>query len=564
MIRRKPRVHVGANEYFERRPQRSQIDIKKRYSQKFKSNNFTVYIYWILGGLAAIALIYFIGSFLKTAGVSAKLVFQEGDVFVRKYANEEWEKVEIDTRLKKLDEVKTMEGSKAIISFEDGDIIRMDEYSRIILSEEDGDTLIIQTDGATYDRVVKNEKKKYRVEFSGIEGAPETKIESLGTAFWVKKIGTELSVGVLEGKIKYLEEEIATSLEIEDGQKIIVKNGQESRKDIDGDDLRDDFITWNIDQDNKKEMSLGASVRLKLAEITEESSEEQSDTDNAEGEEDENNEDNDQEKTLTLNGEATTSGVTLKWEMKNVEAPEGFKVVKGSQRNPEYPGSYYRSVRSGETTSYTWDTTDGETYYFRVCVYDGSSGCQLYSNDLEVKTVEVSGTEKKEDCESSGGTWDSEGEKCDCPANEELENGKCKNKTSAAEKESCTDSGGTWDTAKDKCDCPEDENLKNERCVKDNYATSVSLSGSSKKKKEASLSWSISGGNATDGYKIVRSKSKNPTYPNDSSKSISKEGTKSYTWKDLKKGETYHFRVCVWDGSKCITYSNDDRVIVDD
>ncbi|MEA3273418.1 MAG: FecR family protein [Patescibacteria group bacterium] len=562
MIKRTPRVRAGVNEYFARKPQRPQINIKRKSSQQFNNGNFMTYLYWILGGLAAVALIYFVGSFLKTTGISAKLVFQEGDVFVKKYSQEEWEKVEVDTRLKKLDEIKTMEGARAIISFEDGDIIRMNEFSRIILSEEDGDVSIIQTDGTTYHRVVKNEKRKYKVEFTGIEGASKTKIESLGTAFWVEKIGTELSVGVLEGKIKYLNEERETSLEIEDSQKIVVKNGQENKKDIDRDDLQDDFIAWNIGQDGKKEMALGSSVRLKLAEITEATNQEQSESTNNEDNQEE--ETNNQEKAITLNGEATTTGVTLKWELKNVEAPEGFKVVKSTQRNPEYPGSYYRSVRSGETTSYTWDTTDGETYYFRVCIYDGSSGCQLYSDDLEVETVKVSGTEKKTDCESSGGTWDSEEEKCDCPSNEELENGRCKKKTSAAEKESCTDSGGDWDTAKDKCDCPEDEVLTNERCIKEKYATSVSLSGSSKKKKEASLSWSISGGNATNGYKIVKSKSKNPTYPSDSSKSISAEGTKSYTWKELKKGETYHFRVCVWDGSKCVTYSNDDRVIVDD
>ncbi len=559
MFRKMPQIHTESNDYFKRRIQRPRMDISRKTSGRLRGGNFNAYLYWILGGIAAIALIYFIGGFLKTAGVSAQLVFQEGEVFVKKYSGEEWEKAETDTRLTKLDEVKTMEGSRAIISFENGDIVRMDEYSRIILSEEKGGTLIVQTDGATYHRIVKSEEKKYQVEFTGIEGAAKTRIESMGTAFWVKKTGTELSIGVLEGKIRYLDEEKETSLEVEESQKISVAENKEEKKEIDMDDLKNDFIAWNIEQDKKKEMALGAYINLKLAESS--SEEEQKQTEDSESEE---SQEESSEGSINLNGKATASGVELKWELKNVEASEGFKVVKGAQMNPEYPGSYYRSVRSDGANAYTWDTTDGETYHFRVCIYDGSSGCQLYSNDLEVETVKVESTEKEKDCEDSGGTWDSEEEKCDCPSSKELKDGKCQEKTSATAKENCIDSGGIWDAAEDKCDCPDEEVLEGEKCVKKDYADSVSLSGSSKKKGEASLSWSIAGGDAEDGYKIVRSKSKNPTYPDDSSKSISKEGTKSYAWEDLEEGETYYFRVCVWDGKKCAVYSNNEKIEIDD
>jgi hypothetical protein len=560
MFKRIPQIHAGNDNYFKKFPQRPPLDLTRKKSGRLGSGNFHTYLYWILGGMAAIALIYFIGTFLKTAGVSAKLVFQEGEVFVKKYSSENWEKVATDAQLKKFDEIKTVEGARAIISFENGDIVRMDEYSRIILSEEKGGTLIVQTDGTTYHRIVKSEDKKYQVELTGIEGATKKRIESLGTAFWVKKIGTEISMGILEGKIKYLDEGKDFSLEAEEGQKIIIEENQgENKKEIDADDLRENFIAWNIEQDKKKEMILGASINLKLAEFSSSESQAQEENSNAEEEKDDN-----LDERIDLNGEATKEGVSLKWELKNVEAPEGLKILKSAQLNPEYPGSYYRSIRSDTTNSYVWDTTDGETYHFRVCIYDGSSGCQLYSNDLEVETIKVKSTEEEENCKDSGGTWDSEEEKCDCPSSKELKDGKCVTKTSETAKENCTDSGGIWDAAKDKCDCPEGEVLEGEKCVKEEFADSISLKGSSKKKGEASLSWSISGGDASQGYKIVASKSKNPTYPDDSSKSISKESTKSYTWEDLDKGKTYYFRVCVWNGEKCVAYSNNEEVKIDD
>lgn len=78
---------------------------------------------------------------------------------------------------------------------------------------------------------------------------------------------------------------------------------------------------------------------------------------------------------------------------------------------------------------------------------------------------------------------------------------------------------------------------------------------------DVKLSWDISGGDAPKGFKVVKSKSKNPVYPGDDYKYLSDKKTDSYKWKDLKDGKTYHFRVCAYKGSgKCGTYSNDVEV----
>jgi hypothetical protein len=572
---RKPRIHSGSEEYFKRRPmQESRIISKRehRFPLERKSGGF--YFFWILGGLAAIAVIYFLGNFIKTQGLRANLVFYEGEVFVKQGGDgNDWKKVEKEVKLKKMDEVKTMENSRAIVNFEDGSVLRLDEFSRVILSEESGNILVIQTDGGSYHRVSKNDDKKYFVEFTGIDGVPKTKIEALGTAFWVKKTGTEISVGVLGGKVKYTKEEKNTSFELEEGQEVLSGTDKEDKREVSIEDLTAEFISWNIDQDQKKNLALGAFVGLKLAQKeTQEKSQEESRPQASEENKPEEEKKDDPATTengtqtgIILTGTAGDNGVTLNWELKDTEAKDGLKIVKGLEANPEYPGSYYRSVRSESSKSYLWDVTDGKTHHFRICAYDGTSGCKAYSNDFMIEAKKVASEKDAESCKDSGGTWSETDKKCTCPSDQELNLGRCQKKEASSEalkeqEKSCTDSGGTWDKDNEECDCAETETLKEDRCVKKEYADSVSLSGDSTKKGEAKLSWTISGGNAPDGYKIVRSKGKDPIYPGDKGVSISKEDTKSYAWKDLPEGETYYFRVCVFDGSKCLDYSSNQKI----
>lgn len=579
--RPQPRVHAGDSyrEYFEKRPGRaSQQPSRGSASPKRLGNaagNAASYFYWLVGGVACIAIIYFLGTFLKTSGVNGKLVYQEGDVQIKNGPDGDWKKAEADTKLKKLDEIKTMQGSRAIINLEEGSIIRLGELSRVVLTGEGNDVTVIQTDGSSYHRVAKSGERKYNVELTGIQGAEKTTIESLGTGFWIRKTGTDFSVGVLESKVSY-KKEGAEDVSIDEGQKVVVEENKPTKKDIDTDDLDDEFIAWNLDQDKKKGLALSDFVSIKLAqkEVSSQSvigSDVSSDSGDPAGESDSTDQAQNQEAPqITLTGKATKDGVVLTWELSGGGAPEGFKLVKGSQTDPAYPGSYYRSIRGSETKSYTWDTTDGKTYHFRVCVYDGSSGCTAYSNDVEVETIKKDKEELEKDCKDSGGAWDAATEKCNCGSDKELKDGQCvltedeDSSASATAEKNCTDSGGTWSSDNEKCTCPADEELKEERCVKEedsdeSYAESVGLSASNVEKYSVNLSWTLSGGSAPDGLRLVKGSEKNPTYPGSNPQTVSGETT-SYTWKNLKKGETYYFRVCVWDGSKCVKYSNSAKV----
>lgn len=72
------------------------------------------------------------------------------------------------------------------------------------------------------------------------------------------------------------------------------------------------------------------------------------------------------------------------------------------------------------------------------------------------------------------------------------------------------------------------------------------------------LTWKLNGVTAPEGFKVVKGLSANPTYGKDSAVYVKSTAT-SYAW-TLKDGKTYHFRVCIYDGKNCSSYSNNITV----
>ncbi|MBD3244567.1 MAG: hypothetical protein GF335_01085 [Candidatus Moranbacteria bacterium] len=549
--------------YFKRKPNRKNSFFKTSSSLGGKNQNLTIYLYWVLFGLTAIAIIYFLGSFLKTKGVSAKLIYNEGQVFIKRGEDKEWEPVETNEKIKKFNEIKTDENSRAVISFDDGNLIRMDEYSRVIFSTKDSNTLITQTDGNIYHRVAKTGKKKYIVELTGYEGVEKVSIEALGTAFWTQKIGMKTSAAVLESSILFSKGN-EEGIRVEEGQKITLENDNKTKKDIEASDLQNNFLLWNIEQDEKKGMALSSYIKLKIAEVqTQEFDPDESALDNDPSSSNQQEQSEENNGKVILQGSATDEGIELEWELNDIKAPNGFKIVKDSEPDPVYPGSFYRSIRSSDTRSYIWNITDGKKHNFRICVADSSTGCKAYSNNIEIEAEEIDKDKKEEECEDSGGDWDKDEEKCDCPAGKELQNNQC-----AEPEEEENEEEEEEEEEKDDDDDDEEEEEEKDEEEEENYADSISLSGSSKDEGEATLTWDISDGEAPYGYKIVISKDKNPTYPQDDPVSITDPNDTKETL-DLgeeAEGENYNFRVCIWNNvdKECVVYSNNVEIEIDD
>lgn len=563
-IRSNPRVKVSekTENYFKNKPNKSKMMFNKRKKSKIGGQNWLFYTYWILGGIALIAIFYLVDTIVDSKGASAKLIYQEGPVFVRHGAGSDDKTVETDTKLKNMDQIITQEGARAIIKFEDETLIRMKEKTRIILTSEGDDIVILQTDGNAYHRVAKNEQRKYKVELTSIEGVDPPTVEAMGTAFWTEKKqgSSEIAVGVIENKVKYSKSKVEEPIEIEEGQKIKIAENDKSKVEISNDDIKESFIYWNIQQDEKMNMPIGPVITLKYSAIKNngglDENQNQIEIPSEQTEDDDETEESADE-SIKLTAEATSEGVELSWTLSDVEAENGFKVLKGPSENPEYPGdSFYRSFKSPNQTSYTWNVNDGKNHHFRVCIVNDTLECEIYSNDVEVEAKKSDALKAKEDCVDSDGEWDEDDEVCECPEGEELnDEGSCTEKIEEEPEEEEEDT--------------EDDTEEEDEEEEVSYADSISIDDArSKDKGEATIQWSISGGEAPDGFMIIRKKEKkDPRYPNDEHLRVSSPEARSFTWEDEDtEGENYYFVVCIYNAEddKCEVYSNDEDVDIDD
>jgi len=109
-----------------------------------------------------------------------------------------------------------------------------------------------------------------------------------------------------------------------------------------------------------------------------------------------------------------------------------------------------------------------------------------------------------------------------------------------------------WNIEKDKTRI----NLEELKKYFEKPAGKITLSGK-KTEKDIEFSWKISNIDMLQGFKLVKSKEKDPQYPADDYKDISDGDKRSYEWK-ISDGKEYHFRVCNYDkDNQCLIYSND-------
>ncbi len=394
----------------------------------------------------------------------------EGDVEKRSGANDGWFSAQKSDIIKSGDEVRTLVNSRAIITFEDGSAVRLDENTQIVFDGQNENITVGMDKGFVYNKVAKNDARVYMVKTGDYE------VKALGTEFSVENENESIEVMVIESAVDVVDVDNNKTQKIEEGNKASVTGDAITKEEITQKDLEDDFIVWNTQTENKDVVK-----EDKKEETDKEKNKDEENSDYTKG-------------SITLSGEKSSSGVRLHWDTSGVNTGHGFKVVKSKESNPVYPGNDYKYLSDAGVRDYKWKIDTGKKYHFRVCAYQGNGKCGVYSNDVYVSTPS-GGSDKKENDDKSDG----------------------------------------------------------------DYASKVSLSAS-KDGDNVKLKWDISGGDAPKGFKVVKSKDKNPVYPGDDYKYLSDDDTRKYTWKDLKEGKSYHFRVCIYKGGKCGTYSNDVKV----
>lgn len=185
------------------------------------------------------------------------------------------------------------------------------------------------------------------------------------------QLGKKVMVGILEKDYKLVEKKNADMLKrLKDKVLLRVQKGGE---------------TWYVEKDgsltrvkpvNKSEFKRWKEVKQEVKTETKKEEKKESALGSA--------------GVIVLTGETLLGGVKLTWNITG-DGSKGFKVVKSTEPNPEYPGDSAEYV-DGNTRSLTRYGLGGKTYHFRVCRYTGN-GCDAYSNNL---TLAIPEGEKKE------------------------------------------------------------------------------------------------------------------------------------------------------------------------
>lgn len=495
-----------------------------------------------------------------------QIEYIEGDV-EKRTNNIGWELVEKGEIIENGDEVRALNESRTVITFEDGSILRLDENTSIRIESSKNKIAIILDKGTVFNNVSKSDKREYLV------SSDDFQIIALGTEFLVEKeINSSTKVMVLESEVEVRDSNGDVIEKIETGKKLVINNKEVEKTDISTDDKKDDFIAWNISYNNDNEIieEEEAIVVAEKEEVVVPVSK------------------------ISIWGEKTSNGVRLNWSLNEVSAPKGFKLVKSASMNPVYPGNDYKYISNSGQRSYDWNITTGKGYYFRVCQYVGGK-CGVYSKNLYLKTPteeNIGGNDSVKDInlsvDSTGDgyvnlSWNIDGYS---PKGYKISYSKNINP------EYPTRSGDTYKYLSN-------SNLRNYKLTGnfesgqkyyfriceylsgkcgvysnnashtfsgstggDEYATDLSLSVSNDG-DYVTLNWSVASGNTPKGFKAVYSKDQNPVYPGNTYQYISNSGARSVSWPRSKfnDGETYHFRVCTYMGSSaCGAYSNNVSV----
>ena len=521
--------------------------------------------------IIAAVVIFLIPSINKSTVIRGEIAYTEGNVFYKTQTTE-WVKAKKDIVLEQGDSLMVSGVGRSILNLDDGSSIRLSEDTTVTLTSMDPQHIVITNEkGDVYSRVMKADRL-FDVVANGVI------YRSLGTAYKTSclnyiadntpidldedNIVTVNSVEVYESKVRILGLTDNNEIVVEQGNKYYVVNMNEpdiAAKVIEvnlADIKSDEFVMWNKEQDEKvqafkSQMGILFDIKAPTLNLASpmDGEETQSETILVSGSTDadtkitvntvdvtNNNgsfsylftlvpgangikviaEDPSGNKSvrnltvkytstvtpsititstkaptsaptakITLNGTKVSNGVSFTWNVVGLDVSKGFKLVKSLSANPVYPGNDYEYLTNQNQRNYTWEIKDGKTYHFRICQYNGSGTCLVYSNDITVQAP------------SSGPS---------------------------------------------------------------NPVTGISLSTTG----PTSVSWSVTGGIAPNGFKVVWSKTSGPTYPlRGSDTYYFASGTTSGSYSEINPFNgygTYYIRVCAYEngtGGECKPYSNE-------
>lgn len=333
--------------------------------------------------------------------LGASLTFTEGEVEYQ-HASQGWKAATSGLNLSTGDSLRVLSQGKAILTIDDGSIVRLSPNSTITLTTLKTNNIVLtNTKGIAYHRVVKS-KRRFIVKTADVS------YESLGTAYSTLNTADKQGVEVYQSQVKVTTKD-QTEIIVDEGKKYLLATHQvealtpEEKKT--GEVLASEdpgltptvATTATLAPSPTPEITATPTSLPPTATLTPKPTV-------ASG--------------IVLTGKVTESGISLHWTVTDMSTPNGFKIVKSTEANPVYPGNDYQYLSEPSVRDYTWDLKNGQTYYFRVCRYTEGK-CDVYSNNLKLtapakssESESKSGSVSSLSLRSTGGSsiaWDVNG-----------------------------------------------------------------------------------------------------------------------------------------------------------
>ncbi|MEI7741407.1 MAG: hypothetical protein WCJ29_02785 [bacterium] len=81
--------------------------------------------------------------------------------------------------------------------------------------------------------------------------------------------------------------------------------------------------------------------------------------------------------TISFVAKSGNGGVNFNWSMpSNLTAPFGFVIFKSTTTAPSFPRDEHKFITNPADRTYTWDVQDGNTYWFKICTWNGKANAQ--------------------------------------------------------------------------------------------------------------------------------------------------------------------------------------------
>ena len=205
--------------------------------------------------------------------LSATLAQSEGTVEIYKTddtGNQAWVRVDNLSSLKQGDSLRTKTGAKALVTIEDGSVIRLNENTEITLTSLKSTLVIVtQTTGETYHRVDINPTRQYLVITGDVE------IKALGTIFNVKTISPEeTEVKVIKNSVEVVSADQSQLTQAASGEKVTAVSAEtgntQVKSIIRGEEFDTPWFAYLVTEELKDVTDLGifTSEKAPALEIT--------------------------------------------------------------------------------------------------------------------------------------------------------------------------------------------------------------------------------------------------------------------------------------------------------